>query len=159
MHMCVLEIVCLATNASVSVLCSAMLCFFMLCCVVLCCVVFCNDCCLFLDRLDLRCTFRRYTVLQSLQRLLPFVHVICKLLEHHFDTCLQTAGAVVKTASALAKCMLGQQHIADMNQLRAHGVGLMHYMCQRSYALLFVHYSMRHEHHVRNCAEAIQPLL
>ena len=90
------------------------------------------------------------------------LYVICKLLEHHFDnllwtvfvgkfswhlsqrallqvcrisdTCLQIAGAVVKTASAP---VLGQQHIADMNQLRADGVGLMHYMWPAFLCLAF----------------------
>ena len=49
------------------------LCCAVLCCV--CCVVLCMDCCLFLDRLDLSYTFTRYTVLQSLQRLLPLCHL------------------------------------------------------------------------------------
>ena len=65
MHMCVLETVYVAThviNTSVSVLRYAVM-----CCVVLCCVVLYNDCCLFLDRLDLRYTVTRYTVLQTLQ--------------------------------------------------------------------------------------------
>ena len=33
--------------------------------------------------------------------------------------------------------MLGQQHIADMNQLRADGVGLMHYMWPAFLCLAF----------------------
>ena len=74
---CISVIVCLTTNVICAVLCCAVLC-------ALCCVVLCNDCCLFLGRLDLSYTFTRYTVLQSLQRLLPVIYDICKLLEHHF---------------------------------------------------------------------------
>ena len=46
------------------------------------------------------------------------------------DACLLTAGVVVKTASAVAEYVLGQQHIVDVNQHRARGVGLMQYVCQ-----------------------------
>ena len=46
-----------------------------------------------------------------------------------------TAGVVVNTANALAEHVLGQQHIADVNQLRAHSVGLMHYMCNSAEAI------------------------
>ena len=46
------------------------------------------------------------------------------------DACLLTAGVVVKTASAFAEYVLGQQHIVDDNQLRACSVGLMQYACQ-----------------------------
>jgi len=61
---------------------------------------------------------------------------------------LQTAGVVVKTASVVAKYVLGQQHIADVNQLRAHSVGLMHYMCQCCQALHNMHCSIRRENHI-----------
>jgi len=45
------------------------------------------------------------------------------------DASLRTAGVVVKTTIAPAKYVLGQQHIADVQQLRAYSVGLLHYMC------------------------------
>ena len=44
------------------------------------------------------------------------------------DACLQTAGVVVKTTNAPAKYVVGQQHTADVYHLRAHSVGLMHYV-------------------------------
>ena len=54
-----------------AVLCCAMLCY----AVIYSSVLLCNNCCLFLDTLDLSYTITRFTVLQSLQRLLPLCHL------------------------------------------------------------------------------------
>ena len=50
----------------------------------------------------------------------------------------------------LLRNVLGQQHIADVNQLRARSVGLMHYVCKCCLALHFMDCSMRHECQIGN---------
>jgi len=64
------------------------------------------------------------------------------------DASLRTAGVVVKTAIAPAKYVLRQQHIADVQQLRAYSVGLMHCMCHLCWALHFMHCSKQREYHI-----------
>ena len=59
---------------------------------------------------------------------------------------LRTAGVVVKTAIAPAKYVLAQQHIADVQQLRAYSV--LRHMCHLCWALHFMHCSKQREYDI-----------